>query len=208
MHLVEKWKHALNQSKSCGILLMDLSKAFDCIPHYLLIAKLQAYGIDENALTFMSSYLRNRKQRVKIQGHNSEWLNLSKGIPKGSISIPTVFNFFVNDFCLLFIEELLTNYADDNSICVIREQLFDVKYALGAETEKAIRWFEENHMRANPVKFQCIVHTKTPTLNFSISLGETDITPSDIVDLLGMIIDDKLSFGQHVKNIIHKASLK
>ncbi len=75
------------------------SKAFDCILHDLPIAKLQAYGMDENALTFKSSYLRNRKQRVKIQGHNSEWLNLSKGVPTRSISGPTVFNFFVNDFC-------------------------------------------------------------------------------------------------------------
>ncbi len=83
MHLVEKWKNALDQSKSCGTLLVDLSKAFDCILHDLLIAKLQAYGMDENALTFMSSYLRNRKQRVKIQGHNSEWLNLCKGVPQG-----------------------------------------------------------------------------------------------------------------------------
>ncbi len=81
MHLVEQWINALDQSNSCGTLLMDLSKAFDCIPHDLLIAKLQAYGMDENALTFMSSYLRNRKQHVKIQGHNSEWLNLSKGVP-------------------------------------------------------------------------------------------------------------------------------
>ncbi len=62
----------------------------------------------------------------------------------------------------------MANYADDNSLSVIREQLLDVKYALEAETEKAIRWFEENHMRANPVKFQCIVHSKAPALNFSI----------------------------------------
>ncbi len=68
----------------------------------------------------MSSYLRNRKQSVKIQGHNNEWLNLSKGVPQGSISGPIVFNLFVNDFCWLFIEELLANYADDNSLCVIR----------------------------------------------------------------------------------------
>ncbi len=102
----------------------------------------------------------------------------------------------------------MANYADNNSLCVIMEQLLDVKYALQAETEKAIRWFEENHMRANPVNFQYIVHTKAPTLNFSISLGETDITPSDIVDLLGMIIDDKLSFGQHAKKSIHKTALK
>ncbi len=109
---------------------------------------------------------------------------------------------------LVIYRGVVGNYADDNSLCVIREQLIDVKYALEAETEKAIGWFEENHTRANPVKFQCIVHTKAPTLNFSISQRETDTTPSDIVDLLGMIIDDKLSFGQHVKKIIHKAALK
>ncbi len=102
----------------------------------------------------------------------------------------------------------MANYADDNSLCVIREQLLDVKFALEVETEKAIRWFEETHMRANPIKFQCIVHSKTPTLNFSISLGETYITLSDIVKILDMIIDDKLSFGKHVKKIIHKAALK
>ncbi len=107
----------------------------------------------------------------------------------GVISGPTVFNFFVNDFCWLFIEELLANYADDNSLCVIREQLLHVKYALEIKIEKASRWFEENHMRANPVKFQCIVHIRTHTLNFNISLEDTDITPSDIVDLLGLIID-------------------
>ncbi len=83
-----------------------------------------------------------------------------------------------------------------------------MKYALEAETEKAIKWFEENHMRANHVKLECIVHTKTPTFNFSISLGETDITPSDIVNLLGLIIDGRLSFSQHVKQIIHKAAME
>ncbi len=61
-----------------------------------------------------------------------------------TISGPTDFNFFVNDFCSLFIEQLFANYADDNSLCVIREQLLDVKYALEAEREKSIRWFEEN----------------------------------------------------------------
>ncbi len=58
---------------------------------------------------------------VKIQGHNSEWLNRSKGMPQESISGLIVFNFFVNGFCCLFIKELLANYADDNNLCIIRE---------------------------------------------------------------------------------------
>ncbi len=101
MHLVEKWKNALDQSKSCATLLMDLSKAFNCILLDLLIAKLQADGMDDDVLIFMSSYLRNRKQHVKNQGHNSKWLNLSKCMPQGSIFGHTVFNIFVNDFCWL-----------------------------------------------------------------------------------------------------------
>ncbi len=62
---------------------MDLSKAFDCIPHDLLLAKLKAYGIEEVSLTFIASYLRNRKQRVQICGYCSELLALSKGVPQG-----------------------------------------------------------------------------------------------------------------------------
>ncbi len=115
----------------------------------------------------------------------SSWLAFITGVPSWIIYI-CVCNFFVNDFCWLFIELLLANYADDNRLCVIRQ--LDVKYALEAETEKAIKWFDEHHMRANPIKFQCIVHTKTHTLNFNISLGDIDITLSDIVNLLGLII--------------------
>ncbi len=67
---------------------MDLPKAFDCIPHDLLIATLQACGLDEDALTLMSNYFRNIKQPVNIQGHNSECLYLCIGMPQGSISAP------------------------------------------------------------------------------------------------------------------------
>ncbi len=93
---------------------MDLSKAFDCIPHDLLLAKLKAYDIEEVSLTFIASYLRNRK-RVKICGYCSEWLLLSKGVPQGSISGPSIFTLSINDFCRIF-EELLANYADDSNL--------------------------------------------------------------------------------------------
>ncbi len=94
MHLVEKQRNALDQTKSCGTLLVHMFKAFGCILQDLLIAKLQGYDMDEDVLTFVSSYLRNREQCVNIQGYKSEWHYLSKGMPHGSISGPTVFNFF------------------------------------------------------------------------------------------------------------------
>ncbi len=145
-----------------------------------------------SSLTLIASYLRNRKQRVKICGYCSEWLPLSKGVPQGSISGPSIFNFFINDFCWRF-EELLSNYADDSNLCVIRDEVQEVKAVLENETVKALKWFEENHMKANPDKFQCILHSKNTDAEFCISFGDTVIEPSDTVDLLGIVIDDKLT---------------
>ena len=91
---------------------MDLSKAFDCLPHGLLIAKLHAYGLDVSACELLADYLRHRKQHVKIGTARSSWMELTKG----SILGPLLFNIFINDL-FLFIENCtLYNYADDNSM--------------------------------------------------------------------------------------------
>ena len=66
IRLIESWKQSLDNKKFVGAVLMDLSKAFDCIPHDLLIAKMHAYGFSKDALTFFYSYLKRRKQNVKI----------------------------------------------------------------------------------------------------------------------------------------------
>ncbi len=76
------------------------------------------------------------------------------------------------------------------------------------ETVKALKWFEENHMKANPDNMQCILHSKIPDIEFGISLGDIVIEPSDTVDLLRIVIDDKLTFHQHMKKMPNKAALK
>jgi hypothetical protein len=82
---------------------MDLSKAFDCIPHGLLKAKMNACGMSNNACEFMSSYLSGRYQRVKISNDKSSWSPLLKGVPQGSGLGPFIFNVFINDI-FYFIE--------------------------------------------------------------------------------------------------------
>ena len=76
---------------------MDLLKAFDCIPHDLLIAKQHAYGLDENALLLMYSYLKRRKHSVRINNIYSSFQTILSGVPQGSVLGPILFNFYIDD---------------------------------------------------------------------------------------------------------------
>ena len=85
-----------------GAVLMDLSKAFDCIPHDLLLAKLQAYKVSKHSCSLLASYLSKQHQRVKLGDKANSWLEILKGVPHGSILGPLIFNIFINDIYYFF----------------------------------------------------------------------------------------------------------
>ena len=101
LRLIENWKAALDSNLFTGAVLMDFSKAFDCIPHDLLIAKLHAYGFSSEMLT-LNSYLRNCKQSVKTNNICSNFLKILSGVPQGSILHPILFDIFLKDLFLCF----------------------------------------------------------------------------------------------------------
>ena len=115
LYMIENWKESLDQGGHYGALLTDLSKAFDCIMHDLLIAKLQAYGFDNDSLNFICNYLVDREQRVKINSSFSTWSKIEYGVPQGFILGPLLFNINTLD---MFFEQKDVNfatYADDNA---------------------------------------------------------------------------------------------
>ena len=96
------------------MLLTDLSKAFDCLVHDLLIAKLHAYGFDYRSLKLIYSYLTGRLQRVRINASFSSWREIFTGVPQGSVLGPELYNINSNDLFLFMLLDI-ANYADDNS---------------------------------------------------------------------------------------------
>ena len=89
--LLQSWQQVLDNGGFIGTILMDLSKAYDCIPHNLLIAKLECYGVDKASLRLLLDYLTRRKQLTKIGSSFSFWCHINKGVPQGSILGPFIY---------------------------------------------------------------------------------------------------------------------
>ena len=129
LRLTEHWRQALDNGNISGTVAMDLSKAFDRMPHGLLIAKLHAYGLSDDACNMVISYLKDRRQRVKVMGEFSDCATINRGVPQGSIMGSLLFNIFLNDLFYVDMNCEIANYADDNHLyyadnCAITLKMF------------------------------------------------------------------------------------
>ena len=205
---MEEWKKCLDNNYVVGGVLIDLSKAFDCVPHDILIAKLEAYGINENFLAYLHSYLSNRKQCVRINNVKSDFETIISGVPQFSIVDPILFNCFFNDFFYFIEKASIHNFADDSTLSMFEETIQNLTALLQTESNTAIEWFQNNNMMVNPGKFQAIIIDKRKKChtNETLKIGDKIIKASSSVKLLGVQTDNQLNFNVHISNICRSAA--
>ena len=188
--------------------LMDLSKAYGCIPHDLLIAKLNGYGIDSMGLLLISDYLSRHKPRTKTGSSYSSWHDIVRGVPQGSLLGPLLFNIFIDDFFLFIRKSGVCNFPDDNTLYSVGKNIENVISDLKTDLIGVMEWFKINSFKANPGKFQFMVLGYKDERYFNIHINNVQIKNSNTVTLLGIIIDKNLTFKTHISELCRRASYK
>ena len=152
VRLTEDWKRSLDNKQIVALMLIDLSKAFDTIPHGLLLAKLKAHGVNSSSCMLLKDYLHGRMQRVKVGNTSSDWQEVRRGVPQGSVLGPMFFNIFINDLFLQIKTVQLTMYADDGQLYTADTDPVSLERRISREVSSSNAWYEINGMIVNPAR--------------------------------------------------------
>lgn len=201
-----------NNKNSC-LTLLDYSKAFDTLDHLTLCIKLRYFGLSNTSINFFSNYLCNRRQRVVINGNLSNVLNISKGVPQGSVLGPLLFAVYTADFSKYLQYSDSHQYADDFQM-YFNFLLNDtaVEY-INHDLLIISRVSKAHGLILNNAKTKLLVFGKhkdriTNNSLFEIKLDGETLAFSDCAKNLGLYIDTNLRFQKHVKSIMQKSYSK
>ena len=189
------------------MLLLDVKKAFDSVSHDILVAKLHHYGIRGIADDLFASYLANRQQYTIINNCSSNLERVVFGVPQRSILGPFLLSIYVNDLCLLF-NFTPQLYADDTAILSQHKNITDLEKNTNPMLESIFNWMNANLLTVNLDKLISIPTSYNSEKNFSINVTYNKIPIANVSSskYLGLILDQNLTFAEHIKMIETKVS--
>lgn len=199
--LIDKLTKNLDDGNIAVGVFLDLQKAFDTVNHNILIKKLGAYGVRGEAQAWLKSYLTNRQQFVSINNVNSSLLNISCGVPQGSILGPLLFIIYIND--LPDVSNILwpVIYADDTNVIHFGQDLKSVVDTVNEELDKINIWLKSNKLVLNLKKSHYVVFHRARfkiSDDFKVKLQGYNLERKSSSKFLGITIDQKLNWAEHL----------
>lgn len=197
---------AMDDKSQTDLILLDFAKAFDKVSHRLLLHKCNHYGVRNNTLQWIESFLSNRTQQVVVDGQFSRQANVTSGVPQGSVLGPLLFLIFINDLPSSVRSSTARLFADD---CVLYKKISSANDAkdLQEDLDALQLWEHKWLMKFHPSKCQVVnvTNKRNPISTAYIIHGETlESVPS--AKYLGLSVDAKLSFNNHIATITKKAN--
>ena len=213
-HCILNFLKNIWENRDCKMhvgIFLDLRKAFDTVNHNILLRKLKFYGFDEAAVSWVRHYLTGRKQAVDLNGTVSNFLEMTCGVPQGSILGPLFFIIYIND--LPNASKLFASlFADDTTYQHSGNSITEIEQFINNELRLASNWFDANRLTLHPGKTQFMVFMRNrrdpPKLNLKIlgvpikQCGEKFETKT--ITFLGVVMDEKLSWKAHVNKVATK----
>jgi len=202
---------------NCGhkvmAIFMDLQKAFDTVNFDILIKKLEHYGVRGLILDWFRSYLYDRAQATYVNSTLSTFKNTTCGVPQGTVLGPLLFLIYINDIASAVTEGELKLFADDSNLFVVAKDIQQLFHVSNRELNNINQWFICNKMYLNKDKTNFMIFKSTKidndcikTHNFKLSVEGFVIDRVHSTKYLGIIIDDMLTWKEHINNLVIKLS--
>src|SRR5690606_25281519 len=222
--LVDTIVTQIDKKFKCLTIFLDLSKAFDCVNHEILLSKLESFGFRDDFLKFLESYLSDRNQRVRLNDTLSSYQKIYTGVPQGSVLGPLFFVLYTNDLFSLCNEyTTILSFADDTSVTISAENLKDLYYKANIMFNRIYKWLCRNQLALNINKSKYIKYSwyldslethKAYTIRMHDKFCSVDLNLNncnccsiecvDNVKYLGVLIDSALSWRSHIGKLCKK----
>ena len=196
--------NGLNSKKYLLSIFLDFSKAFDTVDHNILLRKLFCYGFRGPIHAWFRSYLEGRFQYVDINGTCSNKLPVTASVPQGSILGPLLFLLYINDFCKCSNSFDIIHFSDDSTIYISGDDLAQLSETANRALVRVDDYLRANKLFLNVQKTKFMIFTNKKFDAPTIRIRNEIINFTDETKLLGVSVDSKLKFTNHIRNICNK----
>ena len=204
LHVLDIWTEIIDQGGTLDVIYCDFMKAFDKVPHKRLVHKVSKYGVTENVLGWINSFLSNRTQCVTVNKCVSDRAPVTSGIPQGSVLGPLLFVIYINDlpevvdkdsYAFLFADDLkaFRQISSENDKLILQNDI-----------DNLVKWADTWLLKFHPNK--CVSMSLGAKVYNEYYMGDHKLDISHCEKDLGILIDDKLNFEKHVTQSVNKAN--